>query len=83
MKSNCFLLSLRFHLTGYTDADWAGDLNNGKSTSGYIFEFSWRSKKQTCVASSTAEAEYMALQMANGIANASQEVICSVSKTGA
>ena len=51
---------------GYSDADWAGDTNDRKSTSGYVFQLngtsiSWRSKKQTSVALSTAEAEYMAL----------------------
>ena len=56
-------------LTGYSDADWAGDINDRKSTSGYIFQIggaavSWRSKKQTCVALSTAESEYMALARA-------------------
>lgn len=56
-------------LVGYSDADWAGDLNDRKSTSGYIFQISgaavsWRSKKQTCVALSTTEAEYMALASA-------------------
>ena len=59
---------------GYSDADWAGDLDNRKSTSGYIFNLcggaaSWRSKKQSCVALSTAEAEYMAL------ASAAQETV--------
>ena len=59
---------------GYSDSDWAGDLNDRKSTSGYLFQISgaaisWRSKKQTCVALSTAEAEYIAL------ASASQEAM--------
>ena len=54
---------------GYSDADWAGDLDDRKSTSGYLFQISggavtWRSKKQSCVALSTAEAEYMALSSA-------------------
>ena len=56
-------------LIGFSDADWAGDQNDRKSTSGYIFQISnaavsWRSKKQSCVALSTAEAEYMALSSA-------------------
>ena len=51
---------------GYSDADWAGDVNDRKSTSGYVFTISggavsWKSKKQTSVALSTAETEYMAL----------------------
>jgi hypothetical protein len=58
----------------YSDADWAGDLNDRRSTSGYVSilsggAVSWRSKKQTNVALSTAEAEYMAL------ASAAQEAI--------
>ena len=53
-------------LIGYSDADWAGDVNDRKSTSGYLFMMSgaavsWKSRKQTCVALSTAEAEYVAL----------------------
>ena len=55
--------------SGYLDADWGGDLDAQKSTSGYDFQIgetaiSWRSKKQTCVALSTAEAEYVALSSA-------------------
>ena len=57
------------NLAGYSDADWAGDINDRKSTSGYVFmlsgsAISWRSKKQTSVALSTAEAEYIALSSA-------------------
>ena len=53
-------------LIGYSDADWGGDCNDYKSTSGYLFMIggtvvTWKSKKQSAVALSTAEAEYMAL----------------------
>ena len=56
-------------ITGYSDADWAGDVGDRKSTSGYVFlmgraAISWKSNKQTCVALSTAEAEYVALSAA-------------------
>ena len=54
---------------GYSDSDYAGDLDDRKSTSGYLFKLagaviSWRSKKQPTVALSTAEAEYVALSSA-------------------
>ena len=52
-------------LLGYVDSDWAGNLDDMKSTTGYAFSlgsgmFSWNSKKQEIVAQSTAEAEYVA-----------------------
>lgn len=52
-------------LVGYTDSDWASDVEEHKSTSGYVFHMgsaalSWSSKKQQVVALSTAEVEYMA-----------------------
>lgn len=52
-------------LVGYTDSDWAGSLDDRKSTSGYIFclgskIISWVSKKQKTVSLSSAEAEYIA-----------------------
>ena len=59
---------------GFSDADWAGDLDDRKPTSGYIFQLSgaaisWRSKKQACVTLSSEEAEYIAL------ASAAQEAV--------
>ena len=50
---------------GYSDRDWAGSVDDMKSTSGYAFTlgsgmFSWNSKKQEVVAQSSAEAEYIA-----------------------
>lgn len=53
-------------ITGYCDADWAGDVRDRKSCTGYIFmlqggAISWCSRKQQTVALSTAEAEYMAM----------------------
>lgn len=56
----------RLRIEGYTDADWAGCLDDRKSTSGQcIFVggnlVSWRSKKQSVVARSTAEAEFRSL----------------------
>ena len=52
-------------LTGYTDANWARDIDDYHSTSGYLFKLgdatiSWNSKKQSTIASSTTEAEYIA-----------------------
>ncbi|KAI3700973.1 hypothetical protein L2E82_45614 [Cichorium intybus] len=52
-------------LIGYSDSDYGGDMDDGKSTSGYAFHigsvvFSCSSKKQQSVALSTCEAEYMA-----------------------
>ncbi|POM73090.1 Integrase catalytic core protein [Phytophthora palmivora] len=52
-----------------SDADWAGDLSDRKSTSGYLFQvadwpISWGSKKQSSLWLSTSEAEYTALSLA-------------------
>ncbi|BBH04495.1 multidrug resistance-associated protein 9 [Prunus dulcis] len=51
-------------LIGYCDSDWSGSEDDMRSTSGYAFNlgsgaFSWASIKQSSVALSTAEAEYM------------------------
>ncbi|KAM5588526.1 hypothetical protein ABKV19_006802 [Rosa sericea] len=55
---------------GFTDADWAGNITDRRSTFGY-FTFvggnlvTWKSKKQKVVARSSAEAEYRG--MAHGV----------------
>lgn len=51
--------------SGYSDADWAGNRNNRRSTTGYLFKFlggavSWKSRLQQTVALSSTEAEYRA-----------------------
>ena len=48
-------------VVGYSDSDFAGFIDSRKSTSGYVFllagrAISWRSAKQTLVATSTIEA---------------------------
>ena len=54
---------------GYTDADWAGSIKDRQSTAGY-FTFvggnlvTWRSKKQTVVALSSAESEFRGMAKA-------------------
>ena len=50
----------------YSDADWAGSVTDRRSTTGYCTYVwgnlvTWRSKKQSVVARSSAEAEYRAL----------------------
>ena len=52
-------------IRGFVDAEWAGDLDQRRSTSGYVFSLfggtvSWMSKIQSVVALSTIEVEYMA-----------------------
>ena len=53
-------------IAGYIDADWASDVRDRKSTSVSYGDaaISWKRNKQTCVALSTAEAEYVALSTA-------------------
>ena len=53
-------------LVGWVDADYAGCLDTRRSTTGYLFKLhdspiAWSSKRQATVATSTTEAEYIAL----------------------
>ncbi|KAJ4723526.1 Retrovirus-related Pol polyprotein from transposon TNT 1-94 [Melia azedarach] len=55
-----------FELVGYSDSDWAGDTDDRKSTTGFVFfmgdtAFTWLSKKQPIVTLSICEAEYVAV----------------------
>ncbi|XP_051127819.1 secreted RxLR effector protein 161-like [Andrographis paniculata] len=54
---------------GYSDANWISDTLNSRSTSGYVFTLagatiSWKSSKQTIIAKSTMESEFIALDKA-------------------
>jgi hypothetical protein len=50
---------------GYCDADWGGDLEDRRSTTGFVFmigggAISWYNKRQPTIALSSTEVEYMA-----------------------
>ena len=54
-----------FGIDYFLDVEWAGDLDQRRSTSGYVFNlfggaFSWMSKRESVVALSTTKVEYMA-----------------------
>ena len=56
-------------LEWYNDANWISDMKDTKSTSGYVFTLgeaavSWKSSKQTCIARSIMESEFIALDKA-------------------
>jgi hypothetical protein len=60
-----FMQCKTLKLHGFSDSDWGGFIDDMKSTSGFCFNlgstiFSWSSKKQSIVAQSTAEAEFIA-----------------------
>ncbi len=61
-------------MLGFSDADWAGDQEDRKSNTGFVFKLngaaiSWVSRKQNCVTLSSMEAEFVALT------EATQEVV--------
>uniref|UniRef100_A0A2N9I4T5 Integrase catalytic domain-containing protein n=1 Tax=Fagus sylvatica TaxID=28930 RepID=A0A2N9I4T5_FAGSY len=58
------------HLSVYTDADWAGDPDDRRSTSGFLVylgnnAITWSAKKQPTVSRSSTESEYRALAIAS------------------
>lgn len=57
--------SNNYEIIGYSDSDWSGNLDDRKSTDGFMFfmgdtAFTWMSKKQPIITLSTCEAEYVA-----------------------
>jgi len=53
-------------IEGFIDADWVGSLEDSKSTTGYYTKVwenvvTWRSKKQSVLSRSSAEAEFRAI----------------------
>lgn len=64
-KNVCIRYGESNDLIGYSDADFAGDVDTRKSTTGYIFlmnggPVTWLSQKQKTIALSTTEAEFVA-----------------------
>lgn len=64
-KDMCIVYQGNIELVGYSDSDFAGDMDTRKSNTGYIFlmnggPVTWSSCKQNTVALSTTESEYMA-----------------------
>ena len=62
--------SSHLEIVGYSDSNFAGCLERKRSTSGYIFMLaggavSWKSVKQTLIASSTMEVEFIACYKAS------------------
>ncbi|KAH9698654.1 retrovirus-related pol polyprotein from transposon RE1 [Citrus sinensis] len=69
-KGLCFKKGVQRTIEAYTDADWTGSVTDIRSTSAYCtFVWgnlvTWKSKKQSVVARSSAEAKYRA--MAHGV----------------
>ena len=65
-KGILFKKSENRDIEGYVDANWAGLMEYRKSTTGYYTRLwgnlaTWRSKKQSIVAKSSAEVEYRAI----------------------
>ncbi|KAI3461403.1 hypothetical protein Pfo_018066 [Paulownia fortunei] len=73
-----YLVSNDYKLVGYNDDDWAGDTDDRKSTTGFVFfigdtVFTWISKKQPIVTLSICEVEYVAT--ASCVSHATKKIV--------
>nr|GEZ45613.1 retrovirus-related Pol polyprotein from transposon TNT 1-94 [Tanacetum cinerariifolium] len=64
-KANLYFCRKHVVLEGFSDSDYGGLLDSGKSTTGYVFTVegtivTWMSRIQKCVTVSTTKAEYRA-----------------------
>ena len=85
MHGICYKSNGTVDFRGYSDADWAGDLADRKSTSGYVFMLlgapvSWGSKKQPSVSLSTSEEEYIVLSLAIQEGKWIHRLLCEIMK---
>ncbi|XP_070050486.1 secreted RxLR effector protein 161-like [Nicotiana tomentosiformis] len=74
-------------LEGFCDANWVTDNDEDSSTSGYVFTLgagaiSWKSSKQTCIARSTMETEFIALELVGQEAEWLRNLLVDVSLWG-
>lgn len=70
-------------LEGFVDASWADNSDDRRSTCGFVFKFGggpvfWKSGRQSVVATSTTEAEYVALSLAAREAAALRRLVTEV-----
>ncbi|KAL1326862.1 hypothetical protein AAHE18_13G259400 [Arachis hypogaea] len=75
-----FSKSTDFRLLTFSDADWGGDLNDRKSSTGFCVYLgcnmiSWKSNKQTRVSRSSTEAEYRAMCAAQTVLMSIQQLL--------
>jgi len=77
--------SIKTGLVGYVDADYAGDVTDRKSQSGYMFFYNgglitWTSKKQKTVAQSSTESELVAANAAAREAMWARSLLSQISR---
>jgi transposase InsO family protein len=70
-------------LEGFVDASWADNSDDRRSTCGFVFKFGggpvfWKSGRQSVIATSTTEAEYVAMSLAAREAAALRRLVSEV-----